>query len=277
LLLVALAGAVTPDSPRVATAADSETAAIIWHFNVYRVQNGLPPFYTHPDINTLAQEQAQHNADTCGISYFAPKPAWAHKWTRWNETGGTADTRWADWMTDPEITGRLLDPEFNSAGVGRASSRCGSVGIVWSAVLGEVDGVSPDPNPTPTGPVAPTPTAPNPTTRAPTPTPSATSTPVATPTPAPTASVTPPASASSTPYVPVNGDADCDGQVLESDGILVLFLAADFAADTPCLGPHGVDCTGLVDQFDVLALFRYLGGLDPGLPPDCPALGAAAV
>jgi hypothetical protein len=73
----------------------------------------------------------------------------------------------------------------------------------------------------------------------------------------------------------VNGDANCDGLVRELDAMLVLFLAADFAAITPCLAPQGVDCTGLVDEFDALAVFRYLAGLNPNIPGGCPAIGEA--
>lgn len=270
VLLVALVSAVTPNSSRVATATNSETDALIWHFNVYRVQNGAPPLYTHPGLSEDTQANAQTNADVCAIGYLTGRPSYAHDWKTWNTLGGTGDSVWDQYMNDPIYNGYIADPAYNSIGVGRAPPQatwCAS-GTIWSIAFASVDGAPPGANPTPTGPVTPTPVV---VTLTPTATPTITSTAVTTPTP----TNTPSGSASPTPYVPINGDADCNGQVLASDGMLLLFLAADIAANTPCLDRQGVDCTGFVDEFDVLALFRYLGGLDPGLPADCPPLGAA--
>lgn len=69
------------------------------------------------------------------------------------------------------------------------------------------------------------------------------------------------------------GDADCDGDVDSSDGILVLMLAAQLGPNAPCLSFNGVNCQGLIDVTDVLALLSYLGDIPFELPVGCPPLG----
>ena len=303
-------GSLTPGNAPPAVAQDAQTDAMIWHFNVYRMQNGAAPLYTHPGLSTLMQDSAQHSAAACG-PILPPKPSYASQWSRWYETGGeTADLRWSDWVNDPLITSRVADPDFNSVGVGRALSHC-SQGWTWTAAVAKVSGSPGGPYPTPTGPVQQTP-SPTPHTPSPSPTPS-NSTP--TPSPNPSSSATPTPSVSITQPVPttpvssvvptptgtsatpsetnpptptptltpvvspfpttvsVNGDANSDGDVGPIDGMLILFLAADLAANTPCLAAQGVNCTGLVDEFDVLALFRFLANLNPNIPFGCPPIG----
>ena len=95
-------------------------------------------------------------------------------------------------------------------------------------------------------------------------------------TPGPTPTGVTPSSTNSSPgptTAPANGDVNCDGDVDAIDGMLILFLAADLAANTPCLAAQGVNCTGLVDEFDVLALFRFLANLNPNIPGECPPIG----
>jgi hypothetical protein len=69
------------------------------------------------------------------------------------------------------------------------------------------------------------------------------------------------------------GDADCDLDVDSEDGILALMLAAQFHPDAPCLDFHGVNCQGLIDISDVLAILSFLGDIPFDLPDGCPALG----
>lgn len=280
VLLVVALSAVMPNEPPRVQATGSEPDAMIWHFNVFRMGHGLPPLNTDPTLMANAQTAAESNGAICATAIPVAKPGYQHKWSSWSHGGGaTADARWPSWEIDSLYPSRILDPEFTSVGVGHAVADC-QYGWMWSVALAEVDGAPAGPNPTPTGGTNPTPTPTTPTPTATMPAPTITATPVPTvvvtptATPAATPSATPEPTA--TPYNPLNGDADCDGQVLLGDGMLILRLAADFIADAPCLGAHGVDCTGLIDELDVLALFKYLGDVPSDLPEGCTPIGTAA-
>lgn len=127
-----------------------------------------------------------------------------------------------------------------------------------------------------------------------TPTPTPSPTPVVTATPTSTATVTPTGTAVSTTSPPTGtvtftptlsetptgdplpGDVNCDGDVDEDDGSLLLLFAAglsDGAQDPPCpdLGetPAGADfawgdlnCDGAVDAIDALFLFAHVAGVE---------------
>jgi hypothetical protein len=91
--------------------------------------------------------------------------------------------------------------------------------------------------------------------------------------PLPTDTPTPTASPVPTPAPELPGDANCDGHIDSEDGILLLMRAANFDSFAPCLGLQGVNCQGLVDITDVLALLSFLGNIPFELPLGCPPLG----
>lgn len=81
--------------------------------------------------------------------------------------------------------------------------------------------------------------------------------PTATPTDAPTA--TPAATTPGTSVAPAQGDANCDGEVDEDDGIEVLEHVADID-DVSCPVQADVTCDG-IDAIDALRIFQYLTNL----------------
>jgi hypothetical protein len=59
---------------------------------------------------------------------------------------------------------------------------------------------------------------------------------------------------------PLQGDADCDGDVDENDALVILGAAADLGA-VPCPERADVNCDLAVDVLDALAIFLYRGGI----------------
>jgi uncharacterized protein YkwD len=174
---------------------------------------------------------------------------------------------------------------------------------------------TPTPTPTPTSTPTPTPSpthTPTPTpspTHTPTPTPSPTRTPTpvssSTPSPTPTSSdpgLPPPPASTNTPVqapevltptasgvatstttatpsvtiAPMNGDADCDGQINTQDVIRLLEAVgqAGPAGPSSCTPDLDVNCDGRVDAMDALTALRAIVQHDLVLPKGCPPIRA---
>jgi hypothetical protein len=123
----------------------------------------------------------------------------------------------------------------------------------------------------------------------PTPSPTPSPTPTPTPTASPDASATPSPTATTTaaPADVIQGDLDCDEDIGGDDAILALLFAAlitdGAVSGCPFLlgediggGNHwgDVNCDGIVDILDVLAILSYAGELEATtVPGDCAPIG----
>jgi hypothetical protein len=72
----------------------------------------------------------------------------------------------------------------------------------------------------------------------------------------------------------VRGDINCDGAVNLWDAIELLKAVGGAIANAACLTYDGLDCTGAINEADVLALLLYLGHIAGELPNSCPAIGS---
>ena len=106
-----------------------------------------------------------------------------------------------------------------------------------------------------------------------TPSQAATATPSATHTPTPTI-IGETASPTPTELPTIKGDADCDGEVTPFDALAILLEAATDVT-LPCGEAADVNCDGVADTADMLAILSWLGELNPTLPVGCPAIASA--
>lgn len=291
LLLLIIAFALTNRAPS-AGAADSQTAALIELINNYRTSHGRGALSVSADANADAQSAAQTAVNACAYNYGLS----GHNAILVTYGYSTADTIFNAWIADSGYLSVLNNANYHSVGIGRANgTQCNWV-YLWVAYfdLAGSGTTTPTytPSPTPSKTPSPTPSkTPSPTpgsSLTPTPTVTPTSTPTPTPSPTPddcagvtdvsiqctfTPTAVPTDSPTPTAVPEMPGDADCDGDVDSADGILVLMLAAHLGPTTPCLSFDGVNCQGLIDVTDVLALLAYLGDIRFELPVGCPPLG----
>jgi hypothetical protein len=75
----------------------------------------------------------------------------------------------------------------------------------------------------------------------------------------------------------VLGDADCSGAVTALDALADVQAAAAIPGGPPCLTLGNVICTDATGIDDAIAILRWLGGLDPKLPDECPVIGVQPV
>lgn len=251
-----------------ASAADSETAQLISCMNGYRGQQSVGALTATGALNSEAQSVAQEVADS---------GSYAAMYNTGHTTFGaygfqTAEEIWAAWEDDPIYLPYIANAKYHTVGVGRAFGQ--HFQPMWVVMLDKAGSAS---SPSTSSCASGQTTAPTPT---PTPTPTATpdgsQTPTSTPTPTPTPvspTLTPEPTA--TPFVQLQGDVDCDGNVSLTDVLEIIKLIGGTDADTDCLGESGIDCTGGVDQDDALALMRFLGGIPFEFPDGCPDIGSA--
>jgi hypothetical protein len=78
----------------------------------------------------------------------------------------------------------------------------------------------------------------------------------------------------SDPPPTVTGDLDCDHHVVAKDAIEAL-LARTSSTPAFCVSQGDVDCNGVVDAFDGLAIVAHLAEIARPLVTDCPLIGSA--
>jgi hypothetical protein len=281
ILFLTTAFALSSRAP-AADASDSETAALIGLINGGRGS----PLSVSAGANSDAQSAAQTAVDACAYNYTLM----GHNKMLVSYGFVTAQTIYNAWAADSYYSSVMNDPNLHSVGIARAKKQGCNFGYLWIAYFDKGGGGSvtaaPTHTPSPTPSRTPSPTAVSSLT--PTATPTGTPTPSSTPTPtsgcagvsdvgnqctSPTPTFTAVGDPTPTAAPEMPGDADCDGDVDSEDGILVLMLAAGFSPSVPCLDLHGVNCQGLVDITDALAILSYLGGIPFELPVGCPPLG----
>jgi uncharacterized protein YkwD len=298
---VALAVAEGKESTVVAsTQLDPPEAEFMQILNNYRAQNGLGPVLIDPSIQAAAEWMSTDmgvnnyfsHTDSTGGSPWDRMCDHGYCYNTWkgeNIAAGysTAQAVFEGWKGSPGHNANMLGQHYVVMGIALVHTPGSTYGFYWTNDFG---GHNPNPNPSP--PPAPTntpvPTAtPSPTvapthspTQAATPTPTATPGPTPAKTPKPTATPTP--SPTDTPLA--RADIDCDDEVTTSDVLALLHFiagvphegkggcppvghAGDLAGTTESYGllKGDVDCNGVVDGRDAVAVLRMAGAAAPSL------------
>jgi uncharacterized protein YkwD len=278
------------------TSIDSEEQSFIDTLNQYRVNNSLPPLLIDPSLQAaadwmstdLGEQNYFDHTDSTGRDPWTRMCDFGYCYNAWkgeNIAAGyvTGADVFQGWKGSPGHNANMLGPNYRVMGLARVFTQGSSFSWYWTNDFGsEVAPTSPSPPPAPTDTPAPT-ASPSPTptqithpTATPTPalttTPSPVQTSMPTPTPAP-----PTATPSPTPFN-IAGDVNCDSRVTGADSVRILQFVANVAQFAPACPPVGsaqqqsfsggarylgdIDCSGVVDALDALAVLRYMAG-DP--------------
>jgi Cysteine-rich secretory protein family len=234
--------------------------------NRYREDNSLPPLLIDPslqasadwmsnDLGTRADHVFDHT-DSTGRDPWTRMCDFGYCYNTWkgeNIAAGyvTAADVFAAWKASPGHNANMLGPNYRVMGLARVYTQGSIYGWYWTNDFGgEIADSAPSPPPTPTD----------------------TPTPTATPTPVPASPTSSP-----TPFSIV-ADVNCDSHVTGADSVRILQFVAQVTESTPACPPVGsaeqqtvssgarylgdVDCNGVVDARDALAILSYLAS-DP--------------
>ncbi|HUF53800.1 MAG TPA: CAP domain-containing protein [Dehalococcoidia bacterium] len=287
---LAIADGGATDTTSASTQLDPQEAEFMQILNAYRAQNGLGPILIDPSIQAAAEWMS---ADMGANNYFSHTDSnGGSPWDRMCDFGychntwkgeniaagyGTAQAVFDGWKGSPGHNANMLGQHYVVMGIALVHTPGSTFGNYWTNDFG---GYNPNPDQSPPPAPTNTPTAavtssPSPTpTLAPTPSPTSSATPTPTTTPAPTPQPT------DTP--PTLADIDCDEEVTTSDVLALLHYLAgvshDQAGSCPPVGHAGdianlnqgaglkgdVDCNGVVDARDAIAVLRITGSASPG-------------